>query len=63
MRAERAEFVAQLLRKHRDGSVNQIDRRSALLCLLVHDRSRKHIVRHVGDVYSYLVVTIVQLLE
>ena len=42
--AQRADVVAQSLGQHRDGAVDQIDARGALLCLLVDDASLGHIV-------------------
>ena len=63
VRPERTEFVGKLFRKHRDCPVHQIHRCASRLGLLVHDRSRSDIIRNIGNMYTDLVVSIVQFLE
>ena len=63
MRAERAEFVAELLRKHRDRAVHQVDGRAALAGLLVDQRAGTDIPGHVGDVHADLIIAVRERLE
>ena len=52
---ERTDIVAEPLREHGDGAVDQIDARGALLCLAVDDAPLGDVVRHVGNVDTDLV--------
>ena len=61
--AERTEEVAQSLRKHRDGSVDEIDAGSTLVGLVIDDTAGLYIVTHVGDMYTHLVESIRKLAE
>ena len=63
MRTERAEFVAELLRKHRHGPVDKVDRSSPCARLLINDGAGLHIVGDIGDVDADLVISVVQFLE
>ena len=51
---QRAELVREPLGQHGDRAVHQVDRRAACAGLLVDDRVRTHVVRHVGDVHAHL---------
>ena len=50
VRLERAQFVAQRLRQHRDDAVHQVGRVAALARLVVQRRAGLHVMRHVRDV-------------
>ena len=50
---KRTNAITQALWEHRNGAINQIDRRSAVITLLVDNRARTHIVRDVSDMYAY----------
>ena len=58
---ERAEVVAEPLRKHGHHAVHQVHRRGAGNGLLVHAGAGLHIVRHVRDVYAHFPQAVVQL--
>ena len=60
---ERADEVAETLGQHRDGTVDEVDRRSTLLRLLVDDGSLGDIVAHVGDMHADLIKPVVELLD
>ena len=60
---ERADEVAQPLGQHRDGAVDEIDRRGALLGFLVDDGSLGDVMADVGNMYADLIEAVVQLLD
>ena len=60
---KRTYVVTQLLGQHGDGAVHQIDGSAPVVSLFVDGRSRRHVIRHVGDVHAYLPMAIGQLLE
>ena len=60
---ERAELVAELFRKHRHRSVNQIHGSSAFAGLLVYIASGTHVPGHVGYMHSHLEIAVFQLTE
>ena len=53
IRAEGTDEVTQSFGKHRNGAVHQIDGSGAFFCLFVNDSSFFHVMRHIGDVYTY----------
>ena len=52
--AQRAKFVAQFFGQHRNRTIDQIDRRAALLGFGVDHRAGLNVVGHVGDMYAHL---------
>ena len=51
VRLERAQFIAQRLRQHRDDAVYEVSRVTALARLFVECSSRLDVMRHVRDVH------------
>ena len=60
---QRADAVAQFLRQHRYGAVNQIYACAALVGLAVNGAAGLYIVRYVGNMDAHLVVAVLQALE
>ena len=54
VRFERAQFVAQRLRQHRDDAVHEVGRVAAFARLVVQRRAGLHVMRHVRDVNPQL---------
>ena len=57
---ERTDLVTQPFGQHRDGTIDQIDRCGTTLGLMVDQAIWFDIVRHVGNVYTYFPMTILQ---
>ena len=60
VRAQGAEPVGKLLRKHRDSPVHEIDGSSALLGDLVQRRARLDIIGNIGDVHAHFEIAVVK---
>ena len=56
--AQGAKLVGELFRQHRDGPVHQIDRCAAFAGLLVHNRTRAHVPRNIGNVHTHFKIPV-----
>ena len=63
VRTQATKLVAQTFRQHRYHPIYQIDTRATLICFLIHRTTLYHIMRHVGDMNSDLIITILQHLK
>ncbi len=57
---ERADAIAEPFGQHWHGTIDQIDRCGAIVCLLIDDVALFHIVRNVGNVNAHFPQTIVE---
>ena len=60
---ERTDAITQAFGEHRDSAINEINRRSAVVALLVDDRARTYVVRHVSNMYAHLHCAVLVLAE
>ena len=54
----KSKSVAQMLRQHRNGAIDEIDRGGALLCFLVDNRAGAHVMGHVGNMHAHLPIAV-----
>ena len=56
VRTERAKEITQTFGQHGYRSVHQINRCATVICLAIQQCAGLHVVRHIGDVHTYLVL-------